>query len=104
PCRRLVEEEQARSPHEAGAEIEAPALPTRVRAHRAVGDVVEGEAGDDRRSPRSRLAAPGPVQAGDELEVLATGHRGLHRGVLTGKTDAGAHRCRFAHDVVAVDP
>src|SRR6266540_3772192 len=71
---RLVQQQQAGSPDQAGAQIQAAAHPAGVGADQPVGVLGELDLVQDRRGGRPRPAAVQPEQAADHLQVLAAGH------------------------------
>ena len=96
---RLVEDEDRRVGHEAGAEVEAAPHAARVGLHLAVGGTGEREALQDLVGP----AAAQVVEASDQLEVLAAGEGLVHRRVLAGEADDGPDGVGVTDDVQAGD-
>ena len=69
---------------------------------RRLGEVVEAEPVDQLAGPAAG-AAPRPVEAADELEVLASGEELVEAGVLAGDPDAPPDLVGVGDDVEAVD-
>ena len=84
---RLVEQQDARRAHEAGAEVEPAPHATRVVLDRAVGVVGQEDLGEHGIGGG---AGPGSIvaeQPGDHHEVLAAGERRFDRRALAGEAD-----------------
>ena len=99
----LVEEQQLRGAHEAGAEVEPTAHAAGVGAHQTVAGVGEAQLLEHGVRGRAGRLAAVAEEAGHHHQVLPTGHGRLDRGVLTGQTDEAAHLGRVGDDVDAGD-
>ncbi len=99
----LVEQQQLGRAHQAGAEVEPALHAARVGAHEAVAGVGEPELLE--HDVRRAVGGLGVVaeEAGDHPQVLAAGHRRLHRRVLAGEADGPPHLLRVLGDVDAGD-
>ena len=100
---RLVEQQQPRSPDQARTEVEPPAHTAGIRASQPVAGFHEPELIEHRCGARFRHAPALTEQAGDHLEVLASGHRRLDSGELARQADHAADRGRVLTGVVARD-
>ena len=99
----LVEEQDGRRHHQAGAEVETPAHPAGVRLQRAVGRVVELEDAEQPRRPFLRRLAGHAPEPSDEHEVLAAGEIVVDRGELAGQADHRPDELGLLHHVEATD-
>jgi hypothetical protein len=102
--RRLVEQQQPRSAHQARPEVQLAAHAAGVGAHRPVTGVDEAEPLEHRRGGGLGSAPLVPEQTRHHLEVLARGHRRLDGGELPGEADHPPDLARLAAHVVARDP
>ena len=104
----FVEEQERRFADQRGAEVEPAPHPTRVGAHPALGGVGEPERVDQRGAAGATVVIAEPVEAADQLEVLAPCQQLVDRRVLTGEPEVAAclrrlpGHVRSAHGDVAV--
>ena len=101
PGRRLVEHQQLRLGHQAGRQVDPPALAARDRLDQLVPELADVETLDQVVGHRRRLAPPVAAQAGHQHQVLPGREVGLERGELPGQRDGLAHRVGLMDDVVA---
>jgi hypothetical protein len=104
PGRRLVEQQEPGSADQAGAQVEAPAHPARVRADEPAARVGQAEAIQDGGRRPARRPPIEPEQAGHKLQVLRAGHGRLHRRVLAGQADHLADAAGLGRGVDARHP
>jgi hypothetical protein len=86
---------------ERGAQVEAPAHPTGVRARRPVGGVDEVELLEELAGAVLDEPAGQVREAADEAKVLPAREVAVDGGELACQTDARAHPVRFVGDVEA---
>ena len=99
--RGLVQEQHRRTVDERGAQVEAPAHPTGVRARRPVGGVDEVELLEELGGAVLDEPAGQVREAADEAQILPAREVAVDGGELACETDAGAHPLRFVGDVEA---
>ena len=102
-ARRFVEQQEPRTPDQAGAEVETAAHATGIRAHLPVRGVGEVHLLEHRAGVTPGIGGRRTEEAGNHDHVLASGHRGLDRGRLPGECDVAPHSGGLACDVEAVD-
>ena len=103
PGRGLVEEQQSWLSDQAGAEVEPPAHASRIGAHEPFGGLDEIELLEHPLGARARRSPVLTVEAGDQLEVLASAHRGLDGGELAGEAEQPPHAIGLAAHVMSKD-
>ena len=103
PGRRLVHQQDPRTPDEARAEIEPAPHAARVGADEPLGGVGEAEAGERIRRAHLRVPAAQAVQLPHHLEVLAPRERLVDRCVLACEAEQPSRVLRSRDDVDAVD-
>ena len=99
--RRLVEEQDRRSVHERGGEVEPAPHAAGVRLGRTVRRVGQPELLEQLVGARAGALARLVGEVADEPEVLASGEVVVDGGVLAGEPDALAHGLGIGHDVDA---
>ena len=102
PRGRLIEEQEFRTRHETGAEVEAAAHAAGIRTCGPVGRLGEPHLLEHRRGVAPGIGCRGARESSHHHDVLPTGHRGLHGGGLPGQRHEPAYRCGVARDVDAV--
>ena len=99
----LVEQQQPRSADETRTEVKPPAHPPGIGASQPVTGLDETELLEHGASACLRRAPAQTEQAGDHLEVLTPGHRGLDGGELARQADHAADRGWVLAGIVACD-
>ncbi len=84
-------------------EVEAALHPARVGADAALGGGVEADPLEQVVGALAALGGRDSLQRRLQADQLAAGHQRVERRFLQGDADRGAHRPRFAADVVAGD-
>ena len=102
--RRLVEDQQPRSPDERAAEVEPPPHAAGVRLHDPIRGIDEVELLEQLVGAPPCLRRGQLVEPAEQPQVLAAGQVLVHRGVLAGQADDAPDLIVLAKDVVACDP
>ena len=90
--------------HERRGKVEPTAHPARVRAHAAIGGVLQADSVEQRLRAALALSARQAVKRCLHPDQLAPGHQRVERGLLQRDADRLAHAARLGHDVVPGDP
>ena len=101
--RRLVEEQDLRTPHQARGQVQPPAHAAGVRLRRTSRGIRQLEPRQDLLGTTPRLRLREVVQPSDELEVLEAGQVLVDRRALSREADPEPQLLGVAHGVQPVD-